>query len=260
MSDHLRVTAIQSKLSWQDSATNRKRFAALLRGAEETDVFVLPEMFNTGFSMETASLSEPMEGPTHAWMKRMSDEVNAVVCGSLIVREEGAVYNRFLWVEPGGRTRHYDKRHRFTMAGEHRHFDAGERRVIVIYKGWKIMLQVCYDLRFPVWSRNTSGYDALIYVANWPAPRTDAWRKLLLARAIENQCYVVGVNRVGKDGNGIDYTGGSAIIDPKGEPIAQADDQKETMIQAVFDRDALASFREKFPVLEDRDNFSINNF
>jgi len=257
MNENLKVVGVQAELAWHDARANHNYFAELLGEAPGADIYVLPEMFSTGFSMETKSLAEPMDGPTHQWMVKTAKWKKAVICGSVIIVEKGHYYNRFIWVDSSGKTQFYDKRHRFTMAGEHEHFNAGNEQVIVEINGWKIMLQVCYDLRFPVWSRNTQNYDAVIYVANWPAPRTSAWSKLLLARAIENQCYVVGVNRVGVDGNDIDYTGASVIVDPKGDVISDLDDGKEGFVDAVFYKEELERFRKKFPVLEDRDSFVI---
>lgn len=259
MNGPLKITALQSELHWENPEANHGTLGEKLRKAEAADVYILPEMFSTGFSMETERLAEPMNGPTHNWMKAMAKELNAIVCGSVIIREEGYFYNRFLWVSPDGSTSHYDKRHRFTMADEHHHFSAGNTHTIVELKGWRIFLQVCYDLRFPVWSRNRKNYDLAIYVANWPAARVSAWSKLLLARAIENQCYVVGVNRVGKDGKGIDYNGRSAIIDPKGEYIVHAETDHEKILSAELDHSELTDFRKKFPVLEDADGFKLRN-
>lgn len=258
MTANLKVAGIQSVLHWHDPEANHNMFSNWLDKAPPADVYVLPEMFSTGFSMEAQSLAESMEGPTHQWMKRESEKRDAVICGSVIIKEDDRYYNRFLWVSPRNNTAFYDKRHRFTMAGEHHHFSQGNKHVIVEVKGWRIMLQVCYDLRFPVWSRNTGNYDAMIYVANWPAPRTSAWSKLLLARAIENQSYVVGVNRVGPDANDIQYEGASVIVDPKGEVISSLEPGEEGFVEAAFSASELESFREKFPVLNDRDDFTIN--
>lgn len=257
MNEPLKITALQSDLHWENPEANHRALGEKLRKAEEADVYVLPEMFSTGFSMKTETLAEPMDGPTHGWMKAMAKELNAVVCGSIIIREEDNFYNRFLWVSPDGKTAHYDKRHRFTMADEHHHFSAGNTHTIVELKGWRIFLQVCYDLRFPVWSRNRKNYDLAIYVANWPAARVSAWSNLLLARAIENQCYVVGVNRVGTDGKDIPYSGASAIIDPKGDYIVQAEPNRDEELSATLSFSELIDFREKFPVLDDADGFDL---
>jgi len=257
MKESLKIAAIQSDLHWENPAPNHSSLLEKMRNAPAADAYILPEMFSTGFSMETEKLAEPMEGPTHQWMKSAAAELNAVVAGSVIIRDNGKFFNRFLWVSPDGATAHYDKRHRFTMADEHHHFSAGNTHTIVELKGWRIMLQVCYDLRFPVWSRNRNNYDVLIYVANWPAARAAAWTKLLLARAIENQCYVVGVNRVGTDGKDISYSGDSAIIDAYGEYLIQAEPGKEERIAADLSAEKLTTFRQKFPVLEDADDFEL---
>lgn len=257
MNEPLKITGIQSDLHWENPEANHKHLLEKLRKAPKADAYILPEMFSTGFSMETEKLAEPMDGSTHNWMKTTAAELNAAVAGSVIIRDAGKFYNRFLWVSPDGKTAHYDKRHRFTMADEHHHFSAGNAHTITELKGWRIMLQVCYDLRFPVWSRNRNNYDLLIYVANWPAARAAAWSKLLLARAIENQCYVVGVNRVGTDGKDIDYSGNSAIIDPKGEYIVQGEAHRDEAFSATLNHKDLIDFREKFPVLYDADGFEL---
>lgn len=253
----LKVSALQCDLHWENPEANRRTLGEKLLAAPGADVYILPEMFATGFSMDTARLAESMDGPTHQWMSGHAKNLNAVVCGSLIIREADRFYNRFLWVSPDGTTQYYDKRHRFTMAGEHNYFSAGEDQKIVELKGWRIMLQVCYDLRFPVWSRNRSNYDFLIYVANWPAARSAAWSKLLPARAIDNQCYVAGVNRVGIDGKNIGYSGNSAIIDPKGDYLVQAAPNRDELLTAKLSYEELADFREKFPVLKDADDFDL---
>jgi predicted amidohydrolase len=253
----LKITALQSDLHWENPEANRQTLGEKLHAAPGADVYILPEMFSTGFSMDTIRLAETMEGPTHQWMAGHAKELDAVVCGSLIIREADRFYNRFLWVTADGKTRYYDKRHRFTMAGEHHHFSAGQSHTIVEIKGWRVMLQVCYDLRFPVWSRNRNNYDLLIYVANWPAARSAAWSRLLPARAIENQCYVAGVNRVGVDGKNIGYSGNSAIIDPKGDYLVQGTPNRDELLTATLSYAELVDFREKFPVLDDADDFDL---
>lgn len=259
MNEPLKISALQSDLHWENPEANHRSLGEKLRKAEAADAYILPEMFSTGFSMGTEKLAEPMEGSTHNWMKAMAKELNTVVAGSVIIRDNGKFFNRFLWVSPDGKTAHYDKRHRFTMADEHHHFSAGNGHTIVELKGWRIMLQVCYDLRFPVWSRNRKNYDLLIYVANWPAARSGAWSKLLLARAIENQCYVVGVNRVGTDGKDIPYSGDSAIIDAYGEYLVHATSGKEEILTAELSAENLRAFRKKFPVLDDADGFELRD-
>lgn len=264
--ENLRITLIQAHLSWENKEENLKHFDDLIRPLSgKTDVVILPEMFNTGFSMNTKVLAETMNGRTILWMKEKSKELGAAIAGSLIIEEEGSFFNRFVWVEPGGKTEHYDKRHLFRMAGENEFFTAGKNRTTVEYKGWKICLMVCYDLRFPVWSRNVhfeSGtneriYDALIYVANWPEARRYPWQILLKARAIENQCYVIGVNRVGTDGKQISYSGDSAAISPKGEDIRNIKLFEESVTTVTLNAAELNDFRDKFKGWMDGDGFKI---
>jgi predicted amidohydrolase len=229
---------------------------------------VLPEMFNTGFSMQPALLAEKMDGETVAWMKRMAAEKKIILTGSLIIEEEGNYYNRLIWMLPNGQYGVYDKRHRFAFAGEDQEFTAGSKRLIASVKGWKINLMVCYDLRFPVWARQAPSqpppagggespeYDVLIYVANWPERRIHAWKTLLTARAIENQCYAVGVNRVGDDGNNIHYSGDSMLIDPLGE-VLYSKAQEEDVFTVVLQKDKLDDIRNKMPFWKDADSFSM---
>jgi omega-amidase len=257
MSANLRVTMIQADLAWQDPIANRRELAAHFRGlAGHTDLIVLPEMFTTGFSMDAAALAEPMDGATIGWLREEAAAVGCAITGSLIVAEGGRHYNRLLWATPDGGLTQYDKRHLFRMAREHEHFAAGSERVTVELKGWRICPLVCYDLRFPVWSRNRDDYDVLLYVANWPSRRRTAWSTLLRARAIENVCYVVGVNRVGKDGNGASYAGDSVALDFLGQVLGgdRGGDSVETV---VLDRESLATFRRDFPVHLDADDFVL---
>jgi len=257
MTANLRVTMIQADLAWQDPATNRRNLAAHFRGlAGHTDLIVLPEMFTTGFSMATGSLAETMAGATVAWLREESAAVGCAITGSLIVEENGRHYNRLVWATPDGGCAHYDKRHLFRMAREDLHYASGDQRLVVTLKGWRVCPLVCYDLRFPVWSRNRGDYDVLLYVANWPSRRRTAWSALLRARAIENVCYVVGVNRVGKDGNGASYTGDSVALDFLGQVLGgeRGGDFVETV---VLDRESLATFRSDFPVHLDADDFEL---
>lgn len=228
-----------------------------------SDLIILPEMFTTGFTMDAADLAEPMGIRTFLWMKQMSKQTKAAVTGSYIVKDQGKFYNRLLWVTPDGEHKIYDKRHLFRMANEHLTFTGGVERMIVSWKGWKICPQICYDLRFPVWSRNTMkdgglAFDVLLYVANWPSPRIAAWDTLLRARAIENSCYAIGVNRIGKDGNGVTYTGHSAVISPRGEPIC-VDSETEVIRTATLIRRDLDQLRDKFPVHLDADHFTVQD-
>ena len=230
---------------------------------ERTEVVVLPEMFSTGFSMKPEKLAETMEGETVQWMKRVTAERKIILTGSVIIKENDNYFNRLIWMLPNGQSGIYDKRHRFAFAGEDKHYTAGNKRLIASVKGWKINLQVCYDLRFPVWARQQSQsegpeYDVLIYVANWPERRSLAWKTLLQARAIENQCYVIGVNRVGNDGNNIYHSGDSMIIDPMGEIMYYKKDE-EDVFTISLDKEHLKTIREKLPFLKDADHFMIIN-
>jgi predicted amidohydrolase len=267
MDQPLVITTIQTKLHWEDRDANLSMLEETIRGIKEkTEVVVLPEMFSTGFSMAPDKLAEPMSGKTVQWMSKLAAEKKIVLTGSVIIEENGNYYNRLIWMLPNGQYGYYDKRHRFTYAGEDKKFTAGNRRLIASVKGWRINLLVCYDLRFPVWSRQSvtkakeltqPEYDLLIYVANWPDKRSHAWRTLLQARAIENQCYVVGVNRTGVDGNGHKYNGESMVVDPMGEVLNIKKDVEETFT-CTLDKVHLNSIREKFPFWRDADQFSID--
>ena len=256
----LRVTLVQQPLVWGDPAANRARFAALLAPlAGSTDLVVLPETFTTGFSMEVERLAEPAAGPTTVWLADLAAELDAAITGSVITAEGGRYYNRLLWAEPGGAPpRHYDKRHLFRMGREHEHFTPGAAAWTVRWRGLQVCPLVCYDLRFPVFSRRRAGldYELLVYVANWPAPRAHAWRTLLKARAIENQAYVVGVNRAGADGHGIAHAGDSAAIDFLGQPLVEAG-AEPAVLTVELDAARLAAFREKFPAHLDADRFTL---
>jgi omega-amidase len=276
----LTITTIQSDLVWEDKAANLQRFGDKILGIrEKTQVVVLPEMFSTGFSMRPELLSEKMEGPTVDWMKQIASSRKIILTGSVIIEEGGQYFNRLIWMLPNGQYGYYDKRHRFAYAGEDEHYTAGQKRLIASVNGWRINLLVCYDLRFPVWSRQMpqapvqegqSGpggdpkqadnpsleYDLLIYVANWPERRSLAWKTLLQARAIENQSYVVGVNRVGVDGNNINHSGDSMIIDPLGEVINH-DQGEEAIFTYTFQKDKIEEIRSRFPFWKDGDLFTI---
>ena len=228
---------------------------------EKTEIVVLPEMFSTGFSMQPKLLAEKMDGETLMWMKRIAAEQKIILTGSVIIEEDGNYYNRLIWMLPNGQYGVYDKRHRFAFAGEDEQYTAGSKRLVASVKGWKLNLLVCYDLRFPVWARQQlqeegPEYDVLIYIANWPEKRNHVWKTLLPARAIENQCYVVGANRVGTDGKDIFYSGDSMVIDPLGETLyTQATD--EAIITVVLQKDKLEEVRSKFPFWRDADLFTI---
>lgn len=253
----LRVTLIQSMQHWENAASNRSLFAGKLEGLKgTTDLIVLPELWTTGFSMN-AALAETMDGETVQWMKEQAARTDAALYGSVIITDGGKTFNRGLFVTPEGTVTHYDKRHLFRFANETDHFSAGSKRVVVEWSDWRILLQICFDLRFPVFSRNKGDYDAVLYVANWPEPRRYPWSQLLIARAIENQCYVVGVNRVGMDGKGIHYTGDSVAIDPKGEVIGACEPSKDCVNHATLNAAALEDFRAKFPVGMETDDFEL---
>lgn len=255
---NLKVTLIQSELYWQNKEANLAMFEERIWQIEEaTDLIVLPEMFSTGFTMQAKELAEPMNFHTFRWLVNMAKRKNSSIVGSFIVKENDKYFNRLMLVKADETFFVYDKRHLFRMAKEHETFSEGTEKVFPEIKGWKILPLVCYDLRFPVWSRNVNlEYDALIYVANWPKARRTAWQTLLKARAVENLAYVVGVNRVGKDGNDIEYAGDSAVIDPKGHLIFE---QADTEFIQTFelDKEALDQYRQKFPAYLDADNFEI---
>ena len=264
----LTITTIQTNLHWEDKPANLRMLEEKIMGIKEkTEIVVLPEMFNTGFTMQPEKLAEPMEGETVSWMKRVAMKKRVVLVGSVAIATErtetvSSFTNRLIWMLPNGQYGYYDKRHLFAFAGEDQHYTAGNKRLIASVKGWKINLQVCYDLRFPVWARQQSSadgpeYDLLIYVANWPERRSHAWKTLLQARAIENQCYVVGVNRVGNDGNNIYHSGDSMIVDPLGEVLYTKKDE-EDIHTITIDKAHLEAVREKLPFLKDGDGFSIS--
>ena len=257
MKKELKVTLVQPNLKWEDRDYNLNNIALMLKNVGETDLIVLPEMFTTGFSMSPEKWSETEKGNSLTWMKKLAKSKNAAVTGSIIIEEEGKYYNRLFFVFHNGEIKKYDKRHLFTLAAEEEHYSAGNQTLIVDYLGWKIKPLICYDLRFPVWARNTENYDLLLYVANWPAKRSFAWSQLLVARAIENQSYVAGVNRVGTDGNGFDYSGDTVLLNPIGEEIAKVVDE-ETIITVTLSKENLSTIRDKYKFLEDKDRFEIN--
>lgn len=257
-SDQLHITLIQPDIKWEDKQANLDQYEQYISElGTKKQVVVLPEMFSTGFSMAVTRLGEPMDGPTVQWMKMVSAKHRCILTGSLIIGEDGFYFNRLLWVQPDGQVHYYDKRHLFAYADEDEHFTRGEKRVIVQVNGWRINLQVCYDLRFPVFVRNQeSDYDVILYVANWPERRSLAWKTLLQARAIENQSFVVGVNRVGNDGNNIHYNGDSSVFGPLGETIWQYP-SVPVMHTVVLDKTTLHDARSHFPFLKDVDKFII---
>jgi omega-amidase len=274
------ITTIQSNLIWEDKAANLRMLEQKIVAIEEkTEIVVLPEMFNTGFSMRPEVLAETMEGETIEWMKRVSRENGIVLTGSIMIEDAGNYYNRLIWMLPNGQYGHYDKRHLFAFGEEDKHYSPGNKRLIASVKGWKINLQICYDLRFPVWARNrvldsaqtgdphtsnshnstpliTPEYDVLIYVANWPERRSHAWKTLLCARAIENQCFVIGVNRVGNDGKNVYHSGNSLVIDPLGQVLYHMADE-EDVNTITLQKEMLEDVRSKFPFWKDADDFNI---
>lgn len=252
----MKITLTQTTLYWEQPDRNRTHLAERLeRAAPHTDLIMLPEMCTTGFTMSPESLAETNQGQTVGWMRQLAKTYDAAVTGSIIAQENTAYFNRLLWVEPDGRCLHYDKKHLFSMATENDHYTAGNERLILKWRGWRICPMVCYDLRFPAWSRNLDlAYDLLLYVANWPAVRTKAWETLLPARAIENSAYVAGLNRIGEDGNGVDYCGQSGVFEPRGQTIAALAD-REVVKTVQLDKDALEAYRQKFPVHCDADRF-----
>jgi predicted amidohydrolase len=268
----LKITIIQSNLQWENKELNLKMFSEKISNiSESTDLIILPEMFTTGFSMSPQKFAEPMNGITVNWMKEKAKEKACVITGSFICEEEGQYFNRLVWMHPDGNYNIYDKRHLFRMAKEDDYYSAGQKKLIVELKGWKICPLVCYDLRFPVWTRNklvrysnedsssTIEYDLLIFVANWPEVRSYPWKTLLLARAIENQCYVVGLNRVGNDGNDIYHSGDSAIINAKGGVISKTNPHEDSTETITLNYSELAGFRKSFPAMLDADAFEILN-
>ncbi|MBW1890304.1 MAG: amidohydrolase [Deltaproteobacteria bacterium] len=251
----LNVTIIQCELAWEDPAANLSFFNRCFdRSMQPTDLVVLPEMFTTGFSMNARVLAQEMNGAAVEWIRNTSATHHVDITGSIIVREEGRHYNRLLWAKPDGSLHIYDKKHLFRMSGEHEVYSAGSQRITVELKGWNIRPFICYDLRFPSWTRNAGNqYDVAVYVANWPAPRSMHWRTLLKARAIENQSYVIGVNRVGQDGNGLPYDGNSSIIDPLGTVLYQQKDEP-SIHTASLSYETLTAYRESFPAWMDADH------
>ena len=248
----MKVTILQRDIEWANPSLNVLRTEEAIDRNAGADLYVLPEMFSTGFCTQPEGIAESCDSDTLKWMKRKAAEIDAAIAGSVAVEQEGKYYNRFYFVKPDGSVTYYNKKHLFTYGGEHLRFTAGEERVVVEWRGVRILLEVCYDLRFPIWARNRGDYDMILYVASWPTPRVAAWSSLLVARAIENQCYVAGVNRVGMD-PACEYCGGSVIIDPYGRTIASCADNTECEATAEVDMVALEAFREKFPVLKDAD-------
>jgi omega-amidase len=261
---NIKVTIVQAPLHWENPKANREMFEQKINEiTEPTEIVVLPEMFTTGFTMVPTGLAEPHEGESFQWMKRLAASKDVVLVGSIATEDQGKFYNRLIWMQPDGTYYTYDKKHLFSFAGETENFTPGTDKVIVNYKGWKFLLLVCYDLRFPVWCKNNYSiengfdYDCIIAVANWPEARSHPWRILLMARAIENQAFVIGVNRIGLDGKGIDHSGDSALISPLGDNFSNIMPYQEKTETIPMPKCQLDDYRKKFRVSEDWDQFKI---
>lgn len=260
MQETLRLALVQPDLAWQDAAANRDLLTPLLSPlAGSTDLVILPEMFTSAFAIGSGAIAEQAPGPSLDWMREQARQLDAALCGSVAIEDQGRRYNRLYFVTPDGRHWHYDKRHLFRMLGEHKRYAGGNDRLLVEWRGWRILPLVCYDLRFPVWCRNTAEqpWDLMVVVANWPAPRTMHWEALLKARAIENLAFVAGVNRVGVDGNSLAYDGASQAVDPCGEIVAHAG-AAATVCRANLSRKTLLDWRETFPAWMDADHFTLH--
>ena len=254
---NLQCLLVQTRLFWADADANRRHLEAMVRGqGKDCDLVVFPETFSSGFLGDSRSNRETMEGATVAWMKTLASELDCVFCGSVAINTGTGTANRFLWVQPDGTVQFYDKRHLFSFAGEDKRYTAGAARKVFDYRGWRVCPQVCYDLRFPTWCRNRNDYDLLLFVANWPEPRTPAWTALLRARAIENQCYVIGVNRSGKDPRGLEYAGASAVYDPLGETVLDLG-SGEGSAMARINLEKVISIRNELPFQHDADDFEL---
>ncbi len=258
MKTDITIAALQVDLLWENIVGNQTKFGNLIEDLDtNVDLVILPEMFTSGFTMNPEKVAEPMNGSTIAWMQASAAKQNISIMGSFIVKEDNNFFNRMVFVDSAGGIQFYDKRHLFRMGNEHNYYSSGDQRKVFTYKGWRILPQVCYDLRFPVWSRYRNDYDLMVYVASWPESRRNIWNVLLQARAIENQAYLVGVNRVGVDGTGLSYSGDSVILDPKGMVIAGAKRGAESTLVETLSLDELSAFRAKFPAWMDADDFSI---
>ncbi|MEY4594098.1 MAG: hypothetical protein RIQ47_508 [Bacteroidota bacterium] len=260
MEESLHITLLQTSLHWENREENLSQLTDKIKSlSASTDLIVLPEMFTSGFTMHAALVAEPMQGPTMQWMHRMASDNKCVITGSVVIESNNSYFNRLIWMQPDGTFKSYDKRHLFRLAGEEKTYTQGTERMVLDIKGWRIFPLICYDLRFPVWSRRTVDFDfdLMLYVANWPERRNNAWKKLLPARAIENQSYVAAVNRIGADGNGIHHSGDSILLDYFGESIAEATPSEESVLTAKLDKKSLVDFRNQFPFGQDGDPFEI---
>ncbi|WP_299014438.1 amidohydrolase [uncultured Polaribacter sp.] len=260
MQNSITVVGIQANLVWENPAKNLAFFEKEINHlSEKTDLVVLPEMFTTGFTMQPEKVAETMDGITVSWMQKMAQKNDFAITGSIVIKENNTYYNRLVFVHPTGKIETYNKRHSFTLAGENKVYTSGLEKIIINFKGWRICPLICYDLRFPVWARNTENYDLLIYMANWPVTRIKAWETLLKARAIENMSYVIGVNIVGTDANGYNYSGNSLVVDYLGEEIASLENNKVGFVTAKLDKTKQDFTRNKLGFLSDRDSFKILN-
>ncbi|MDR6984868.1 putative amidohydrolase [Rheinheimera pacifica] len=253
----INVALVQTALVWQNPVANRQQLAEQISRIQGADIILLPEMFTTGFSMQSQHIAEP-EGDTLGWLQQQAQQIGAALVGSVATRTDNGCVNRCYFVTPEGQVTAYDKKHLFRMAGEHQAYIAGDQRVVVSWRGWRFLLQVCYDLRFPVFSRNCHDYDIALYVANWPAARRHAWRTLLQARAIENQAFVLGCNRVGTDGNNVEYSGDSLIVDYLGQAVADHAPAQASVLRATLDYAQLKQYRQLFPAHLDADAFVLS--
>ncbi len=259
MKEDLKLALIQSDLVWEHSKENCQNFSNKIESiSEDVDIIVLPEMFTTGFTMNAGTVAEAMDGETVQWMQKIASKTNAAIVGSAVILEDDTYYNRLIFAEPSGKIHHYDKKHTFTLVGEDNVYGAGTEKLIIDYKGWKICPLICYDLRFPVWARNVEDYDLLMYVANWPKTRVSAWDALLKARAIENMCYCIGVNRIGKDGVNVEYSGHSAAYDVLGNTITSIEPGKEQIEVVTLEKKHVEAYRNKLKFLADRDRFTLH--
>ncbi len=252
--ENIKIAVVQTPLHWEDVDANLTMFSEILSNAQQADIYVLPEMFTTGFSMQPEKFAKESYNKGSEWLKQTAKDKQAAIVGSIMVEDGGRYYNRLLFATPNGKNFSYDKKHLFSLGNEQEHYTAGNAPLTIEYLGWKIRPLICYDLRFPVWSRNTNDYDLLIYVANWPQKRIQHWRSLLIARAIENQCYVVGCNRIGNDANGVAHNGSSIIVDYSGDTLHE-DSQNPIVLYQELSKNLLSKYKKHFPFLSDRDSF-----
>lgn len=260
MNETLKVALVQTHLFWEDPEKNRQHIEQKINDLDESvDIIVLPEMFTSGFTMNAINVAETMEGPSVQWLKLLAKKIDAAIVGSLVISENDKFYNRLIFVESTGKISTYDKKHTFTLAGEDRVYTAGKKKVIIDYNGWRICPMICYDLRFPVWARNTEDYDVILYVANWPKPRINAWDALLKARAIENMSYSIGVNRIGLDGTNHEYPGHSAVYDALGNRLDSIKPNTEDISIVILEKAHLRHYRNKLGFLKDKDAFSLTD-